>query len=123
MRFEGLGYLKNLMLKRIQEKLVILGLYFFLQMLFFINESEQFKMWSDFGLVNEDSTNGAGNWLILAHGEESFEAEVAEGVVVGAGEHGPAVEDLVGLETDVAELGTRFLVLEGTGQLFFQGVF
>lgn len=58
-------------------------------------------MWSDEGLLDECSADGTRCWLVVVERHESFDAVVAEEVLVGTCDHGPPAEDVVRFEADV----------------------
>lgn len=58
-------------------------------------------MWPDEGLLDECAAYGTGCWLIVVESHESFDAVIAEEMLVGTCYHGPLAEDMVGFEADV----------------------
>jgi hypothetical protein len=59
---------------------------------------------SDLTILHQGPADGAGYWFVEADLEHILDADIAEKVSVGAGEHGPPTENVVGLEANIAGL-------------------
>ena len=106
------------MAKGIGEELVLFVLQSLPHMGLLVYAPEEIIVGSNFGVPDEIPADGTGDRLILADSEHALDADVAEEVVIGTGEHGPVSHDVVGLEADVAEGGIGTLALaDQRGQL------
>jgi len=102
-RLEGSRHFEDLLLEGIQEELVVLVLQRLYHCALLVQDPEQLVVRPDQGGPDECPADGTGYWLVGVVFEHALEAVVTEEVLVGAGQHRPPAQDVVGFEADVAD--------------------
>lgn len=92
---------EDLIIEGVDEEIILLLFEYLFRLGLLHQLSEQKGVRSNLAALHQGSADWAGNWLVEADLEHAVDAEIAEEVSVGAGEHRPSTEDVVGLEANI----------------------
>ena len=83
--FEECGYLKDLIVKSIEEDVIVLFFKGIFDYFIIVQCSEECDVWFQKSLLDEGPTYGAWYWLVVISLQHSPDADIAEVVRVGTG--------------------------------------
>ena len=104
--FECRSNLENLVLKGIEEQLILFLFQSLLDVTLLINSPEQLVIRFDFGMPDKSTTDRTGDRLICTNFKHAFDAVITEEVVIRTCQHRPSSHYVIGLEADIAKRAT-----------------